>query len=113
TYTLGAADGSLTSATSGNVVINVGAASKVVFTTQPVGGVAEGTNFATQPVVSVEDSFGNLVTSDTSTVTLSIASGPGAGVLGCTGGLSKAAVAGVATFAGCQITGSAAAGTYT
>ena len=99
--------------TSASFTITVGAAAKVAFTTQPVGGVAEGVNLPTQPAVTVQDAFGNRVTGNTSTVTLAIASGPGTGVLSCTGGLGKAAVAGISTFAGCQITGAAAAGTYT
>ncbi len=97
---------------------HLGAATQLAFTTQPVGGVAEGINFATQPKVSVEDSAGNVVTGDTGPVTLSIATytagngGIAQGTLGCTN-LTVNAVAGVATFAGCNITGTAAAGTYT
>ena len=115
TYTLTATRSGLTTATSGNVVINVGAASKLVFTTQPVGGVTEGASFATSPVVKVQDSYGNTVTTDTGNVTLAIASGPGAGLLACTnaGFPTVAAVAGVVTFTSCKITGTAAAGTYT
>ena len=115
TYTLAATRGGLTGGASGNVVINVGAASKLVFTTQPVGGVGEATNFGTSPVVSVEDAFANVVTTDTGNVTLAIGSGPGAGSLACSNGgfPTVAAVAGVATFVGCQIAGTAAAGTYT
>ena len=81
--------------------------------------MTEGTNFATQPVVTVEDANGNTVTTDTGTVTLAINSYPAGtsggsaqGTLGCTTN-TVTAVAGVATFAGCQITGKAAAGTYT
>ena len=112
TYSLTASDGALTSATSSTFTIVVGAASKVAFTTQPVGGVAEGVNLSTQPVVSVQDAYGNVVTGDTSSVTLSVASGPAAGTIGCTAN-PLAASSSVATFAGCQITGTAAAGTYT
>ena len=93
-------------------MINVGAASKLVFTTRPGGGVTEGTAFATQPVVTVQDSYSNPVTTDTGNVTLGIATGPGAGSLSCTA-TTVAATAGVATFAGCTMTGTAAAGTYT
>src|SRR5581483_5617720 len=48
-------------------------------------------------------------------VTLQIASGPAGGVLSCSnpGFPTIAAVAGVATFTNCQITGPAAAGSYT
>ncbi len=115
TYTLSASRTGLTQAVSGNVVINVGAASQLAFTTQPVGGVTEGTNFGTSPAVSVEDTYGNVVTTDTGNVTLAYYSGPAAGALSCsnTGFPTISAVAGVATFTNCQITGTAAAGTYT
>ena len=95
--------------------ITAGTASHLVFTTQPVGNVGEATNFTTSPVVSVEDADGNVATSDTGTVTLAIASGPGGGSLSCSnaGFPTIAAVAGVATFTNCQISGTAAAGTYT
>jgi type II secretory pathway pseudopilin PulG len=115
-YTLTATDGSLTSATSGAFNIT-GVATRLVFTTQPVGGVEEGTAFATEPVVSVEDSGGNVVTTDNGSVALSIGTysagngGSTQGTLGCTN-TTVNAVAGVATFANCQITGTAGAGTY-
>ena len=118
-YTLTATDGTLTAATSSAITITVGPANKLVFTTQPVGGVHEATNFATQPVVTVEDAGGNTVTADTGTVALSIASysagngGSAAGNVACTPASPVNAVAGVATFANCQISGTAAAGTYT
>jgi hypothetical protein len=96
------------------VTLTSGAAAKLVFTTQPVGNVLEGTNFTTSPKVSVEDSSGNVVTSDTGTVTVATATGPG-GTLTCSnvGFPTIAAVAGVGTFTNCQISGTAAAGTYT
>jgi len=117
-YVLSATDGVLTSTTTSGQCALCGAASKLIVTTQPVGGVIEGIAFTTQPSVSVEDANGNVVTSDTSTVTLAVSSytpgngGTAQGTLACTGGLGKAAVLGVATFAGCNITGTAAAGSY-
>ncbi|TMB90902.1 MAG: hypothetical protein E6J45_07880 [Chloroflexi bacterium] len=91
--------------------ITAGTATKVVFTTQPGGG-ANGVAWATQPVVTIEDSNGNPVTTNSSTVTLAINTQPGTGAtLSCTGGLSKVAASGVASFAGCQIVGTA--GSYT
>jgi hypothetical protein len=100
--------------TTTNVTVTSGTASQLVFTTQPAGGVGEATNFTTSPKVSVEDAGGNVVTTDTGSVTLAVASGP-AGTLSCsnTGFPTIAAVAGVATFTSCQINGTAAAGTYT
>jgi hypothetical protein len=109
-YTLKATDGSLTSATTSSFSVTVGAAAKVVFTTQPGGGTI-GAVWSTQPKVSVEDSGGNVVTGNSSAVTLAIASQPGSGAtLSCTKNPVTAS-AGVAAFAGCKITGTA--GSYT
>jgi hypothetical protein len=55
-----------------------------------------------QPVVEIVDAGGNVVTTNGQTVTLSIDSH--AGTFSCSGGLSKAAVHGVATFTGCSQT---------
>ncbi len=83
-----------------------GAATRVVFTQQPASGITS-TAFALQPVVAIQDASGATVVSDnTSTVTLSVFSGPGA--LACTAN-PKAVVNGVATFSGCSVN---AAGTY-
>ncbi len=112
-YKIVASATNLTSAESTNVAITAGPASKLGFTAQPNAGVAAQA-FPIQPVVAVQDAGGNTVTSgtnSTATVTLSLGAGaPVGAVLTCTGGLSKVAVAGVATFAGCAIN---AAGTYT
>jgi Spherulation-specific family 4 len=109
-YTLQATDGSLTSATSGSLSITAGAAAQLAFTTQPGGG-SNGAAWSTQPKVSVEDASGNVVTTNTSAVTLAIASQPGSGAtLSCTANPATAS-AGVASFAGCKITGKA--GSYT
>src|SRR5436190_1542303 len=60
-----------------------------------VAGVA----FAQQPVVQIQDTFGNVVTSGTdSTRVLTVALTTGSGTL--SGTVTKAAVAGVADFAG-------------
>ena len=83
----------------------MGTAYKVAFTTQPGGG-ANTTAWTGQPVVNVEDS-GNTVTTSTASVTLAIAENA-SGTLGCTH-ITVTAVAGVATFAGCEITGTPAA----
>jgi trimeric autotransporter adhesin len=105
-YTLKATDGTLTSATTSKFSVTVGAAAKVVFTTQPGGG-ASGAVWSTQPKVSVEDSGGNVVTSNSSAVTLAIASQPGSGAkLSCKTNPVTAS-AGVAAFASCKITGTA------
>ena len=117
TYTFKATSGALTANAAGSVTITAGAASQMVFTTQPGGSVGEGAAF-TQPVLTAEDTNGNTVTGFTSPVTLAIAAytvGNGGttqgSISGCTNPVT--AVSGLATFAGCTITGPAAAGTYT
>src|SRR5580698_817198 len=109
-YTLKATDGSLTSATSPSFSVTAGAAAQLVFTTQPGGGYS-GLAWLTQPKVSVEDSGGNVVTTNTSAVTLAIASQPGSGAALTCNANPVTASAGVASFAGCKITGKA--GSYT
>ena len=104
-YVLVASSPSLSSAESSTLAVVAGAASKVLFTVQPA---ATNVNvvFAAAPAVSITDAGGNVVTtgaSSTASVTLAMGSNPGAGTLACTGGLTKAAVAGVATFTGCSI----------
>jgi hypothetical protein len=106
TYTLRAADGSLTPATSSTFSVSVGAAAQLAFTTQPAGG-ASGSSLGTEPKVSVEDSGGNVVTGNSSAVTLGIGTQPGTGAtLGCTSNPVTAS-SGVAAFGGCKITGTA------
>ncbi len=82
--------------------VHAGPATNLAFTTQPSGTATTGLAFGTQPAVTVEDAAGSTVTDDTSTVTLALTSAGGA-TLTCTGGVSKAAEAGVATFDGCKI----------
>ncbi len=84
--------------------ITVGPSAQLVFSASPSNSTG-GTPFATQPVVTIEDVGGNVVTGDTSTVTLAIASGTpksgGPGTLsGCTGAAPNN---GVTSFSGCQI----------
>jgi hypothetical protein len=99
-YTLSATDGTLTSATTISITLSPATASKLVFTTQPTSAVA-GASIGTV-AVSVEDTYGNVVTGNSSTVALS--------GTGLTGTLSVAAVNGVATFTGLSMT---QAGSYT
>ena len=73
------------------------------------GTLTAGSAFGVQPVIYVEDSGGNIVTTDTSSVTLAIASGTAGAQLTCTAN-PKAASAGVTTFVGCSID---RPGTYT
>ncbi len=80
--------------------VTPGAATRLVFSTQPSGATG-GTAFTAQPVVTAQDAGGNTATSYAGTVALSIASGGagGATLSGCSGSLS----AGVTTFSGCNI----------
>ena len=86
----------LTAATSSSVVISAAAASQLVITTQPSPTATAGVAFATQPVVYVEDAYGNLITGDNSTqvtaATLPVGSGPLQGTTTVT------ASGGIATF---------------
>jgi Spherulation-specific family 4 len=85
-------------------------ATKLAFTTQPGGGASDAA-WSTQPKVSVENASGGVVTGNSSAVTLAIASQPGSGAsLKCMANPVTAA-SGVASFAGCKITGKA--GSYT
>ena len=52
----------------------VGAASKLVITQEPSATATAGTAFGTQPIVTEEDQFGNVVTTD-STHTVTAATG--------------------------------------
>jgi trimeric autotransporter adhesin len=100
-YTLKATDGVLTLATSATFNVTVGVPTKLTFTQQPSSSTG-GVSFTTQPKVAVQDAGGNTVTTDTSGVTLAIGTNPGGGTLACTTN-PLAAVAGVASFAGCKI----------
>ena len=75
-YTLTASDGALNGATSTSFTVSPAAASKVVYGVQP-SNVTAGVADSPSIVVDVEDPFGNIVTTDSSNVTLAVASGPG------------------------------------
>jgi len=106
TYTLTASDGALTKATSGNILIGAAAATQLVLLQTPTAGTA-GAALAPAVVVAVEDPYGNIVTGDTSTVTLTLSSGTFSN--GSTTA-SAQAVNGVATFGNLVI---GVAGIYT
>jgi hypothetical protein len=105
-YTLTVSDGSLTGSTSGSFAISAAAAAKVVFL-QPPTSASAGTAISPAVTVVVEDAFGNTVTSDASTVTLTLSRGAYAN--GATS-VTASAVNGVATFGNLVIN---AAGSYT
>jgi hypothetical protein len=95
TFTVKVSDGSLTSVTSGNITIKAAAASKLAFTQTPASGTA-GVALSPGIKVSVEDAYGNVITSNTSKITLVVNSGPDGFASGST--VTVAAVNGVATF---------------
>jgi type II secretory pathway pseudopilin PulG len=98
---IAAAATGLTSGTQTETV-TAATASKLAFTTQPAGAVHPNA-FTTQPKVSVEDTYGNVVTTDTSSVAMAFGTNPTSGsTLTCTTNPVNAS-AGVATFAGCAI----------
>ena len=70
----------LTAATSNNIVVSPAAATQLVLSTQPSPTATAGVAFSTQPVIYVEDQYGNLETGDNTThvtaASLPLGSGP-------------------------------------
>ncbi len=97
TITLSFRAGGLKPAVSGGTVVSPAAASQLVIQTQPSATVKAGEAFPAQPVIALEDRYGNVETGDSSTVvTASVQNGAGP-----LHGTSTATVsAGVATFVG-------------
>ncbi len=98
TYTINASDSSFTSfplLTSSSFIVGPGAPAGVVFAQQPVNTPGSAV-MNPSPVVDVVDANGNIVSTDNSTITLSVANGPTGGLPA--GDLSAVAVNGVATF---------------
>ena len=104
TATISITDGLLDSSGGGDltVVVSAGAATRLVFATQPSSAASAGTDFAQQPVVEIRDAYDNVpaVSDDISLAAFtdsscSVAAG---GVLSNTGPV--AATSGVATFSG-------------
>lgn len=75
----------------------VGAATKLAFTVQPTQAMV-GAVIAPAVVVTVQDAQGNTVTGSTASIALAITGGTGATGAALGGTLTRAAVAGVATF---------------
>ncbi len=103
-YALTAAANGLASAVSPTFDVTTSAPAALAFTVQP-SGVVNGAVIAPPVQVSVNDASGNLITSETATVTLALggicASANGSALL--SGTLSVAAVSGVATFSDLSI----------
>ena len=79
-YTLIASDGKLTKATTKAITVSPDASSaRLVLTQQPSSSVAG--KKLTPLILDVEDLYGNLITSDSPTVVVTIASGPKGGIL--------------------------------
>jgi len=97
-YTLTATATGLTSATSSAIAISPGAVAKLAFTVQP-SNAAAGAAITPAVQVTVQDAQGNSVTSATTSITLAITSGTGTTGALLGGTLTRAAVAGGATFA--------------
>src|SRR5205085_1470398 len=82
-YTLHATDASLTATDSSSFNITVGSAAQIAFTQQPSSS-SGGTALPTQPQPTPPRRSSDLVTSDSSTLTLAIGTNPGGGSLsGC------------------------------
>jgi len=98
-YTLTATTTSpaLTGNSSAFQVSGFGSPTKLAFTTQPVGGVS-GSQMATTPVVKVQDSAGNTVTTSSQGIVLTASGGT---LSACT----ASTVNGVATFSTCTFAG--------
>lgn len=88
----------LQSALSNVFIITAGLASKLCVSAQPGGAVA-GVNLSVQPKFFIGDNDCTIVTSETSTISLSISSGGGS----LSGPSSQAAIAGEAQFAGLSV----------
>src|SRR5207249_3351689 len=95
TITISFSAGALNGTSSGNIVVSAGAANRLTIQTQPSASATAGVVFAQQPVVRIEDQFGNLITSDSSTV-VNATRNAGSGAL--QGSASRTAANGVATF---------------
>src|SRR5262249_32318004 len=91
-YTLTAADGSLTGATSNPFTITAEPPTHLALPPQPTAGGA----LSPLSTLEVLAAFSNIVTTNTSSVTVAIGTNPGGGTL--SGTTTVAAVAGVATF---------------
>ncbi len=85
----------------GSLTVNAGSASKIAYEVQPDGATSSGGVFPLQPKLAIEDAYGNVVTSASASVVLTLV---GTGTLaGCTSAVATSSA--VATFSGCDVTG--------
>jgi hypothetical protein len=94
-YTLAASSPGLVAATSTAFNVTTGAATQLAITTQPTN-VTAGVAIAPAVTVEARDAGGNVTSTFTGNVTVALQANPGSGIL--SGTLTRAAVAGVATF---------------
>ncbi|NDD63680.1 MAG: hypothetical protein EBZ36_06855 [Acidobacteria bacterium] len=105
TYSIRFTASNLATVQSANITVTPGAATQLTISTQPLGG-ASGGLLATQPAVSIRDAQGNLVTSPTVAVTVSLVPGAGGNLLG---GTTVNSINGVATFNNLNLSGTVGA----
>ena len=100
-YTIQASSGSLMVGTSSAITVNSAAATQLVMTTLPPSSLTAGLPF--NVVISAEDPNGNVDSSFTGNVVLSLATNPGGAAATLGGTLMMAAVGGSATFSGLSL----------
>ncbi len=98
-YTLGVSGGGFGIGTTSAFAVTPAAATQIVVTSQPPSSVA--TNTAFTVVATIEDQYGNVVTSANNSVTVSLGSNPGGSTLG--GTTTATAVDGVVTFSALKL----------
>ena len=92
------------------LTVNPSTATHVVFAPSPSNSNAAAA-FSTQPKVAVEDQFNNVVTGSSASIMLAINTQPATGATLSCASNPLSASSGVASFSGCEITGTA--GSYT
>jgi len=103
-YTLTATATNLAAANSGVFNVNPGAASKLVFSVQPLGTTTAGDAISPAVQVEIQDALGNRVTTARDEITLAIATNPSIAAAGVLTGTKKVnAIDGVASFTGLWI----------
>ncbi len=99
-FTISFTSGALTAATTGAIAISAGLPATLDFNTQPTSSIA-GTSITPPVRVRVLDSGGNVVTTATTSITLTIGTNPGGSTLG--GTTTVSASSGIAQFNGLSL----------
>jgi len=110
--TLTASSGALIPATSNAFTITAGPAAALAFTTQPGGAIA-GSPLSPQPVLTLQDAFGNVVTGVAQSVTVALQANPGSDTLHGTATVAVNTSNGQAVFSGLNLRHSRAGYTLT